>query len=136
MPESLHPVRRPRGADGRPVRAIGTSSPSSKERRDAAVALLNETPGIRCYTPNATFYLFPNVTGAMAAKGFTDIEDFRRAVLVNTGVSVCSRVHFGRPLPGETEQYVRLAYSGIDTAPARRRAVTRLKAYLADESGV
>jgi aspartate/methionine/tyrosine aminotransferase len=106
-----------------------------KERRDAAVALLNETPGIRCYTPNATFYLFPNVTGAMAAKGFTDIEDFRRGVLVNTGVSVCSRVHFGRPLPGETEQYVRLAYSGIDTARLVE-GLTRLKAYLADESGV
>ena len=103
-----------------------------KERRDAAVALLNESPGIRCYTPNATFYLFPNVTGAMAAKGFTDIEDFRRAVLHNTGVSVCSRVHFGRPLPGETEQYVRLAYSGIDT-PQLVEGLSRLKAYLSDE---
>jgi len=100
-----------------------------KERRDAAVELLNETPGISCYRPNATFYLFPNVTGAMALKGFTDVEDFRRAVLHNTGVSVCSRVHFGRPLPGESEQYVRLAYSGIDTAQIVD-GLTRLKTYL------
>ena len=105
-----------------------------KERRDAAVTLLNESPGIRCYTPDATFYLFPNVTGAMALKGFTDIEDFRRAVLHNTGVSVCSRVHFGRPLPGETEQYVRLAYSGIDT-PQLVEGLSRLKAYLSEGPG-
>jgi aspartate/methionine/tyrosine aminotransferase len=100
-----------------------------KERRDAAVGLLNQTPGISCYAPNATFYLFPNVTGAMALKGFTDVEDFRRAVLHDTGVSVCSRVHFGRPLPGESEQYIRLAYSGIDTAQIIE-GLTRLKAYL------
>jgi len=105
-----------------------------KERRDAAVALLNESPGIRCYKPNATFYLFPNVTGAMALKGFTDVEHFRRALLHNTGVSVCSRVHFGRPLPGETEHYVRLAYSGLDTAQLLE-GLSGLKAYLSDGPG-
>jgi aspartate/methionine/tyrosine aminotransferase len=99
------------------------------ERRDAAAGILNETPGIRCYTPEVTFYLFPNVTAAMARKGITDVEDFRRAVLHETGVSVCSRVHFGRPQPGETEQYVRLAYSGIDT-PQIVEGLGRLKAYL------
>jgi len=103
-----------------------------RERRDAAVGLLNEMPGVRCYTPNATFYLFPNVTGAMQRKGLTDVEDFRRAVLHDTGVSVCSRVHFGRRQPGEREQYVRLAYSGIDT-PQIVEGLARLKAYLSDD---
>ena len=101
-----------------------------KERRDVAARILNEIPGIRCYTPNATFYLFPNVTGVMANKGFTDVEDFRRAVLHETGVSVCSRGHFGRPQTGQSEQYVRLAYSGIDT-PQIVEGRGRLKAYLA-----
>jgi aspartate/methionine/tyrosine aminotransferase len=105
-----------------------------RERRDAAVALLNEMPGIRCYTPNTTFYLFANVSGAMARKGLTDVEDFRRAVLHNTGVSVCSRVHFGRRQPGERESYVRFAYSGIDT-PQIVEGLGRLKAYLADDGG-
>jgi aspartate/methionine/tyrosine aminotransferase len=100
-----------------------------KERRDAAIELLNQSSGVRCYTPNATFYLFPNVTEAMTHKGFADIEDFRRAVLHNTGVSVCSRLHFGRPRAGETEQYVRLAYSGIDTDQIVE-GLTRLKAFL------
>jgi len=103
-----------------------------KERRDAAVRLLNETPGIRCYIPNSAFYLFPNVTGAMRAKGFSDVEDFRRAVLHETGVSACSRVHFGRPQPGETEQYLRLAYSGIDTDQIVE-GLEHLKAYLSGD---
>ncbi|MGO9964016.1 MAG: pyridoxal phosphate-dependent aminotransferase [Acidimicrobiales bacterium] len=103
-----------------------------KERRDEAVRLLNETPGIRCYMPASAFYLFPNVTGAMRNKGFTDIEEFRRAVLHETGVSACSRVHFGRPQPGEAEQYLRLAYSGIDTDQIVE-GLERLKGYLAGD---
>ena len=87
-----------------------------RERRDAAVDALNTIDGISCGRPNATFYLFPNVTGAMQRKGFTDYEVFRRAALEATGVSFCSRIHFGRPLPGETQKYIRFAYSGIATA--------------------
>ena len=103
-----------------------------RERRDAAVGLLNETPGIRCYRPNATFYLFPNVTDAMKRKGLTDVEAFRRAVLRSTGVSVCSRLHFGRRQPGERAQYVRLAYSGIDTAEIIE-GLERLKVFLGED---
>lgn len=106
-----------------------------KERRDVAVNALNSIPGIRCAKPNVTFYLFPNVTGAMRCKGFSDVEEFRRAVLRETGVSVCSRVHFGRPLEGETEQYVRLAYSGIDV-PQIAEGLARLKDYIGECDGV
>lgn len=106
-----------------------------KERRDVAVAALNAIPGIHCARPNATFYLFPNVTEAMRCKGFSDVEEFRRAVLHETGVSFCSRVHFGRPLPGETEHYIRLAYSGID-APQIAEGLARLKDYIGECDGV
>ncbi len=85
-----------------------------KQRRDKAVDLLNDIEGIRCFKPNATFYLFPNATAAMKNKGITDYEQFRKTALAETGVSFCTRRHFGRPLPGETELYIRLAYSGID----------------------
>lgn len=84
-----------------------------QRRRDAAVAGLASVDGISCATPDATFYLFPNVTAAMARMGFDDVGDFATAALQNTGVSFCTRRHFGRPQPGETEQYIRLAYSGI-----------------------
>jgi len=103
-----------------------------KERRDTAIALLNQTPGIRCFEPDTTFYLFPNVTQAMQLKGFTDVEDFRRALLRATGVSVCSRVHFGRPLSGETEHFLRFAYSGIDVAEITE-GLGLLKKYLEED---
>ncbi|MCU0781505.1 MAG: aminotransferase class I/II-fold pyridoxal phosphate-dependent enzyme [Akkermansiaceae bacterium] len=100
-----------------------------RERRDAAVDALNTIEGVSCGRPNATFYLFPNVTGAMQRKGFNDYEAFRRAALEATGVSFCSRIHFGRPLPGETQKYIRFAYSGIDTADIGE-GLARLKAWL------
>ena len=48
------------------------------------------------------------------AQTLADYDAFRTTVLKNTGVSFCTRRHFGRPLPGETQQYLRFAYSGID----------------------
>lgn len=84
-----------------------------RTRRDAAVDGVNAIPGMHTARPEATFYLFVNVTEAMAAKGFTDVTNFATAALHQTGVSFCTRRHFGRPQPGETEQYIRLAYSGI-----------------------
>jgi aspartate/methionine/tyrosine aminotransferase len=100
-----------------------------RERRDAAADALNGIAGVRCFKPHATFYLFPNVTVAMERKGFDDVEELRRAILRETGVSVCSRVHFGRVQPGESRQYVRLAYSGIDT-PQIVEGLGKLKEYL------
>ncbi len=85
-----------------------------RERRDLAVVMLNDIRGVRCFKPNATFYLYPNVSNVMKRKGVDDYEPFRRAILHETGVSVCTRAHFGRPLTGETEYYIRFAYSGID----------------------
>jgi aspartate/methionine/tyrosine aminotransferase len=87
-----------------------------ERRRDAAVLRLQRIPGFVVAKPDSTFYLFPNVTKAMTSLGFTDVAEFADAALRATGVSFCTRRHFGRPLPGETEQYVRFAYSGISVA--------------------
>ena len=87
-----------------------------KQRRDRCHELVSAIPGVRCFRPNATFYLFPNVTGVMKQTGLEDYEAFRKAVLDATGVSFCTRLHFGTPLPGERERYIRLSYSGIDVA--------------------
>ena len=100
-----------------------------KERRDCAVDILNSIEGIHCFRPNATFYLFPNVTGAMQRKGLTDYDGFRRSVLQKTGVSFCTRLHFGRPLPGEKNFYIRLAYSGIDVAEIKE-GLKKFKAFI------
>jgi aspartate/methionine/tyrosine aminotransferase len=100
-----------------------------KERRDAAVDILNSIEGVRCFRPNATFYLYPNITGVMQKKGFTDYDSLRKAFLHNTGVSVCTRMHFGRALPGEEDFYIRLAYSGIDK-PEIIEGLGKLKNYI------
>lgn len=85
-------------------------------RRNAAVAGLNAIEGVQSYTPESTFYLFPNVTELAERKGLMDYEEFRRAALHATGVSFTNRLHFGRVQPGESERYIRLAYSGISVA--------------------
>ncbi len=84
-----------------------------QRRRDAAAAGIAAIPGMSCATPDSTFYLFPNVTEAMDMTGFDDVGEFATAALHNTGVSFCTRRHFGRPQPGEKQQYIRFAYSGI-----------------------
>jgi aspartate/methionine/tyrosine aminotransferase len=84
-----------------------------QERRDVAVDILNDVPGVSCYRPEATFYLFPDVTGLMERKGFTTYDELRRAALEQAGISFCTRLHFGRELPGEQRRYARFAYSGI-----------------------
>ena len=86
-----------------------------QRRRDAACEILSATAGVRCLQPNTTFYLYPNVTDAMARTGLTGYEDFRRAILQHTGVSMCTRLHFGPALAGETQRYLRFAYSGLHT---------------------
>ena len=86
-----------------------------KERRDVAVDILNEIPGVSCYRPDATFYLFPDVTELMERMDLETYDDLRRAALEQTGCSFCTRLHFGRALPGEERRYVRIAYSGITT---------------------
>lgn len=85
-----------------------------RERRDAACEIVNTISGFQVAVPQSTFYLFPDVTDAMDRKGYNDVGAFATDALHNTGVSFCTREHFGRRQPGEDRQYIRLAYSGID----------------------
>ena len=84
-----------------------------QRRRDAAWGQLAQIDGLVCPKPESTFYLFPNVTKVMERMGFHDVGEFATAALHNTGVSFCTRRHFGRPQPVEVEQFVRFAYSGL-----------------------
>jgi aspartate/methionine/tyrosine aminotransferase len=84
-----------------------------ERRRDAAVAALGKVPGLTVAKPEATFYLFPNVTAIVERMGLADVADFATAALHNTGVSFCTRHHFGTRQADETQHYIRFAYSGI-----------------------
>jgi aspartate/methionine/tyrosine aminotransferase len=65
----------------------------------------------------------------MQKKGLTNYDDLRRTVLRETGVSFCTRLHFGRPLEGEDNFYIRLAYSGIDTSEIKE-GLGKFKAFI------
>ncbi len=82
-------------------------------RRDAAIAALQKVPGLKVARPDATFYLFPNVTELLRLKGYKDVAELATAALHETGVSFCTRHHFGTRQKDETQHYIRLAYSGI-----------------------
>ena len=102
-----------------------------KERRDTAVKILNSIKGVRCFRPNATFYLYPNITEAMKRKNLTNYNAFRKTLLHETGVSVCTRLHFGRALEGEENFYIRLAYSGINTSEIKE-GLGKFKTFIED----
>ncbi len=46
-----------------------------------------------------------------------------------TSILFCSRIHFGRMLPGGTERYIRFAYSGINTADIQE-GIARFKNWI------
>ena len=84
-----------------------------KQRRDTLVQILNGIDGVETHVPEAGFYVFPKITKLLNDTGFDSVEEFRKVVLKETGVSFCGRHHFGRPLETEKDFYIRLAFSGI-----------------------
>jgi len=101
---------------------VGLNAPKSETqeildklqgRRDILVEILNSIDGVEAHMPEAGFYVFPKITGLLQRLGLNDVEEFRKVVLKETGVSFCGRHHFGRPLDNETDSYIRLAFSGI-----------------------
>lgn len=97
-------------------------------RRDIVVEILNTIPGIKCFRSASTFYVFANVNELMLQKAYPDYESLRKDVLHNTGVSFCTRLHFGRPAEREENKYIRFAYSGID-ADEIREGLNKFREY-------
>lgn len=100
-----------------------------KSRRDVAISQIKSIPGVRVHTPDSAFYIFPEVSQAMTRTGHTDVAEFARSALHNTGVSFCTRRHFGRQFEQETGNYIRLAYSGINE-PEINRGLSQLGAWI------
>jgi aspartate/methionine/tyrosine aminotransferase len=99
-----------------------------RNRRDFLVAELNSIPGVSVHLPNSTFYLFPEVTEVYNKMKVNSIEEFRKKTLEATGVSFCTREHFGKPLPTESKKFIRFAYSGIDIEKIKE-GMAKLKKY-------
>ncbi|MDN6605270.1 pyridoxal phosphate-dependent aminotransferase [Brevibacterium sp.] len=96
-----------------PQDEVGRMLEVLRKRRDATCSIINSIPGMSVAVPGSTFYVFPDVTEAMEAKGIATLSEFSTEALHNTGVSFCTREHFGRRQDWEDRSYIRLAYSGI-----------------------
>jgi aspartate/methionine/tyrosine aminotransferase len=80
------------------------------ERRDLIVGLLNDVPGVTCQTPGGAFYAWPNITEACERIRAADSEEFRKRLLLETGVAVLADIHFGKRVPGDG-QHLRFSYA-------------------------
>ena len=76
-----------------------------KERHDYVVAALNAIPGFQCAEGAGTFYTFPTVSGAIAAKGTADDTAFAELLLNEAEVAIVPGTAFGAP------GYIRLSYA-------------------------
>jgi DNA-binding transcriptional MocR family regulator len=64
----------------------------------------------------------------MARKGYNRIDQLQLGALENANVSFCTRDHFGRPQDGETDFFIRFAYSGISVDDINE-GMAKLKSY-------
>lgn len=67
-----------------------------KKRHDMVVEKLNAMPGVDSLHSDGTFYVFPNISDAIAAKAdINDDLEFAEALLVDKGVAVVPGTAFG-----------------------------------------
>jgi aspartate aminotransferase len=92
-----------------------------KERHDYVVAALNGIPGFKCLPSAGTFYAFPNVSGALQAKGLKDDLALSELLLNSGEVAVVPGSAFGAP------GYLRLSFAcSLDTLKEAIRRITRV----------
>lgn len=94
-----------------------------RARRDRMVTSLNAMRGITCPEPEGAFYVFPDVSGAMAAGGHGSDADFCAALLDKAGVAIVPGRAFG--LPGHAR--LSFAYSEAELDDVLDRMTTFLE---------
>ena len=94
-----------------------------RQRHDVVVTELNRIPGFECLFGDGTFYAFPDVTRAMAIKGFADDVEFCADILKRVEVALVPGSAFGSP------GHLRMSYA-TDMATLKE-ALERLERYMA-----
>ena len=97
-----------------------------QERRDIALQVLQQTPGLRCHAPEGAFYLFADCSGTIGrtlpdGRMIETDEDFVRGAIEHAGVALVPGAAFG------LSPYFRLSYS-LETAQLGV-AMERLRRY-------
>ena len=75
------------------------------ERLDRFYELISNIKGIKCIKPKGAFYLFPNVSEAVALNGFNSVDEWVKALLEEEKVALVPGSGFGAP------DNVRLSYA-------------------------
>lgn len=96
-----------------------------EERLNTIFPLIDALPGISLVNkPSGAFYLFPDVSAAVSATGFTSTDDFVAAVLQEAHVALVPGKAFGM------DGHVRLSY-GTDLTTLKT-AIQRLQNFISD----
>ena len=67
-----------------------------KKRHDMVVEKLNDIPGLAALHSDGTFYVFPDISGALAdMDGINDDLEFAEALLIDKGVAIVPGTAFG-----------------------------------------
>ncbi|MEH6945841.1 pyridoxal phosphate-dependent aminotransferase [Bacillus sp. JJ634] len=109
----------------------GTQAPV-EEMRQAFESRLNtihaklvEIPGITCIKPQGAFYLFPNVKEAATLTGYSNVDDFVKALLEEALVAVIPGSGFGAP------DNIRLSYA--TSLEQLEKAVERIHTFVTNK---
>lgn len=89
----------------RDLAEVETMRATYQRRRDAAVARLNQVPGVKCHSPDAGMFMMLDVRGTGLRSG-----EFSRRLYEATGVSVLDATAFGRSAEG----HVRVSFVADD----------------------
>lgn len=92
------------------------------ERLEKLYRLITEIPGVTCIKPKGAFYLFPNVTEAVRANGFKNVDDWASALLEEEKVALIPGTGFGAP------NNIRLSYA--TSIEALEEAANRIKRFI------
>ncbi|MFP3360013.1 aminotransferase class I/II-fold pyridoxal phosphate-dependent enzyme, partial [Planococcus sp. SIMBA_143] len=79
---------------------------------------LNNIPGFHCLKPQGAFYLFPNVSEAAKKTGYSNVDEFSKALLEEAKVAVIPGSGFG------SENNIRLSYA--TSLSALEKAIERM----------
>jgi len=102
---------------------VGQMNAAFKQRLDLVYPLLATIPGFSLpQKPQGAFYLFPDVSEAMAIKGFQTTDEFVSAVLNEAHVAVVTGEAFGLP------KHIRLSYA--TDSEKLRTAMARLNQFM------
>ncbi len=103
-----------------PQDVVAAQVAAYRARRDLLVGALNAIPGVRCASPAGAFYVFPDFSDALAARGMTS-RAFADRLLERHGVAAIDGAAFGPRGEGHLRFSFASAQADLDAAAARVR---------------